>query len=221
LVAFTLSCGGSNQTPRPGAEPDEGQPRTAVKEARDSETINHDAVETEHTDAEVRNFVAAMVNNATAEVELGGLAAERGSDAEVKQFGRDMARDHARSGADLKQIADRLTIALPAQLDDKHRAITERLVTLRGSSFDREYMSAMVDAHQHVLSSLEEQGAMRRGKTGGGGRVEGAKPAASTDTATNGEQVLSEWAARTLPVVQAHLERAREIDERVNGAGRR
>src|SRR5580700_4077267 len=69
-----------------------------------------------------RKFVRAAAQGGMAEVELGKLAAEKGSSDEVKKFGRRMADDHSKAGNQLKQIASEKGIAVPQQLSAKDRA---------------------------------------------------------------------------------------------------
>jgi len=219
-IGLTLACGGTDNTMNGHSTdgPSTDQARTAVKDAQANETTTRSGTDTAHTDAEVQHFVMTMAADGAAEVELGRLAAARGVDKEVKQFGADMARDHERAGEDLKQIAGQLNIAVPAQIDDEHRALISRLSTLNGKAFDRAYMDAMVNGHQEVLALLESHGGGRTTMTGGGGQSENTRPAATSGTAEQGQQVVAEWAAKTAPIVQAHLKRAHEVQDRLSGS---
>src|SRR5215213_7448016 len=112
-IGLTVACGGSD-TARGGSSDEPAW--TAVQEARDRETTTRSGADAEHTDAEVRTFVMSMATDGAAEVQLGRLASERGADQEVKQFGADMARDHASAGEELKQLAGQLDISIPSEL---------------------------------------------------------------------------------------------------------
>ena len=50
------------------------------------------------------------------EVELGQLAAQRASDPQVKQFAQRMVTDHGKANDELKQIAARKNVQLPADI---------------------------------------------------------------------------------------------------------
>jgi putative membrane protein len=216
-IGLTVACGGSdNSIPNNRASTDPA--RVAVKEAAERETTTRSGTDTAHSNAEVSDFVMKMAADGAAEVELGRLAAQRGVDKEVKRFGEDMANEHVRAGEDLKQIAGQLDIAITAQPDDEHRALIERLSKLSGKAFDNAYMDAMVNGHQEVLAALEQHGGERMRMTGGGGQTQSEQPTATSGTAARGQQVVSEWAAKTLPVVQAHLTRAQQVHERLAGA---
>ena len=104
-----------------------------------------------------RAFVEKMGQANIAEVKLGQLAAERASNAQVKQFAGRMVNDHQKANGELKQIASKMAVQLPADLDAKHQELYDRLSKLKGPEFDREYMKAMVDGHQEVLRELERQ----------------------------------------------------------------
>jgi len=89
-----------------------------------------------------------------AEVQLGMLASERGTNPDVKAFGRMMVKDHSQANKELAQTAAQLKVQPPKELDAKHRDLANRLSKLQGGEFDREYMTAMVQGHEEVLKQL-------------------------------------------------------------------
>jgi putative membrane protein len=155
--------------------------------------------------AEAHSFVEKMARVNAAEVQLGELAAQRGTNPEVKQFGRRMAAEHQKANAELKQVAAKMNVTPPAEPDDTHRDLHERLSKLKGAEFDREFMNAMVEGHEEAVRDLQRQadasargGDRTVGTTGQAGQADPAAPA-------------KQWAAKTLPDVQKHLEQARQI----------
>jgi putative membrane protein len=144
------------------------------------------------TRSDAQGFVNDMANAGLAEVQLGKLATERASDADVKAFGQMMVMDHSKANDELKQIASQVNIQLPPQTDQKHQAVSDKLSKLKGAEFDREYMNAMVEGHQEVLGKLRA-------------RVGAAQPS----------DALTQWATKAIPTVQMHLERATELQQRV------
>jgi putative membrane protein len=168
-----------------------------------------------------RNFVADLMNANNAEVELGKLASERAAASDVKQFGQMMIQDHTKAGDELKQIAMLHNIEMPgAALDDKHRDLMDKLSKLQGREFDREYMKAMVDGHEDVIDKLQSRvDEVNRGRvaTGKEERDVNVKPEASNDPITAS---LNEWAANALPVVKGHRDRAKAINDRLDGSQR-
>jgi putative membrane protein len=154
-----------------------------------------------YTRLDSREFVKRMAVAGKAEVELGKLASERAIDPDVKAFAQMMVRDHSRADDELGKIAKSLDIQMPTQLDPMHRELVDRLSKLKGAEFDREYMSAMVKGHEDVAGLLRSYTSATR-PIGTSGRA-------------RGEQALMEWAMKTMPVVERHFERARQIQQKL------
>jgi putative membrane protein len=147
-----------------------------------------------------RAFVEKIAQANFAEARLGQLAAERASSPQVKQFGQRMTTDHQKANAELKQIASKMAVQLPTELDAKHKQLHDRLSKLKGAEFDKEYMQAMVDGHQEVLTELERQ-------AGSGERSVGTSGSADQTHAS-----VTDYAKKMLPDVQKHLEQAKQIN---------
>jgi putative membrane protein len=161
---------------------------------------------------EPREFINTMAIAGMAEVQLGKIAAERGHDPDVKAFGQMMVTDHTKADEQLKQVASQAGVQLPTQLDEKHQELADRLMKLQGDAFDREYMKAMVEGHDDVHEQLLRQA----GWTGRSTRNDSSVPSAvGTSGSTSGDSGVRQWAMKALPVVQQHLQRAREIREKV------
>jgi putative membrane protein len=138
-----------------------------------------------------QKFVMEAAMGGMAEVELGRLAAERGSSDSVKQFGQRMVDDHSRANSELMQLTAARGMTVPATLDAKHQALMAKMSQLSGAAFDRAYAKEMVKDHQKDVSLFQKQ----------------ATRAADSD--------LRAFAARTLPTLEEHLRMAREM----NGQG--
>lgn len=154
--------------------------------------------------AEAHSFVEKMARVNAAEVKLGELAAQRATHPEVKQFGRRMAAEHQKANAELKQVAAKMNVTPPAEPDEEHKDLHERLSKMKGPEFDREFMSAMVAGHEEAVRDLERQA---DASARAGDRTVGTTGQAGPDPAAPAKQ----WAAKTLPDVQKHLEQARQI----------
>jgi putative membrane protein len=199
----------------------------ACNSDRRASTADTPAVGTSGRDTDVsrgdRDFVNDLTIANMAEIELGRMAAEKAANAEVKRFGQMMADDHTAAGAKLKPIATQHNIAMPSALDEKHQDLRDRLAKLSGAEFDREYMKAMVGGHEDVAEKLEsridkERLAEYKAKyaTEGGRKtteeikVDAVLPEKSDDRVTMG---INQWAADSYPVVWAHLQKAKALDE--------
>ena len=101
----------------------------------------------------------AFMNDAApggmAEVELGKLAAAKAQNAEVKIFGQKMVEDHSKANEELKQLAAQKKVTLPPDVMPKHKEIMDKLSKLSGADFDKEYVKAMVEAHEKDVAAFE------------------------------------------------------------------
>jgi putative membrane protein len=121
------------------------------------------------------------------EVELGKLASQKASNADVKAFANRMVEDHGKSNAELARIAGSNAPKPPA---DK-LAPPAALATASGADFDRAYMAEMVMAHQNTVTLFEKQS--REGQ----------------------DEALKRFATEKLPTVRDHLEKARALQAKV------
>lgn len=158
-----------------------------------------------------KDFVNDLTIANMAEVELGKMAIERSTNAEVKKFGQTMVDDHTAAGDKLKAVASQHNIPVPTALDDKHIELRDKLAKLQGADFDREYSSAMVDGHEAVLDKLGsrvDKADLAKWKTE---RVHAATilPEKSDNPVT---MSINQWAADAYPTVQAHFEAAKALD---------
>jgi putative membrane protein len=169
---------------------------------------------------ETKTFVDDMTVAGLAEVQLGQMAAKQAQNADVKAFGQMMVKDHTQANKELSQIASRMKITPPTELDQKHKDLADKLSKLNGAEFDREYMSAMVSGHEEVASKLSSRAGSGKSSTqaGNAGKPPSPTPSESSLPGTVGtsggaadEQAVDKWAAKTLPVVRKHLDRAKEL----------
>ncbi|MGI9086200.1 MAG: DUF4142 domain-containing protein [Chthoniobacterales bacterium] len=138
----------------------------------------------------------AFMNDAApgglAEVELGRLAAERATSPQVKQFAQQMIEDHSMAGKKLEQLAQLKKVELPPGILPQAKQTKEKLSKLSGENFDREYVQAMVQAHEKDVAGFE----------------------AVSKNATDAD--VKAFAAATLPTLQHHLEMIRALAQSMN-----
>jgi len=169
------------------------------------------------------DFVHDVAIANTAEIELGKMAVERGSNPDVKKFGQMMIDDHTKAATTLRAVASQHNIPAPEQLDEKHRELRDKLAALKGADFDREYLSAMVDGHETVLDKLASRTdkdelanwKARRPNpaTGKKEKVEVHSVTVVPEKSDNPVTMsINQWAADAYPVVYAHLEAAKDAN---------
>jgi putative membrane protein len=142
-------------------------------------------------------FVKEALAGGLAEVELGKLAGEKSSNAEVKKFGERMVQDHSKAGDELKALAMMKQIAVPSDLNAKDKALRDRLSRLSGAAFDRAYMQAMVSDHVNDVRAFKQE----------------ANAGKDAD--------VKAFAAKTLPTLEDHLTMARNTVKEVAGVSPR
>lgn len=203
-VALMAGCNSSNRTSNTIADREAGTTGTAGAGVSSSD----------------KNFVSDQLADGMAEIELAKVAKDHAASADVKQFAQMMIDDHTKAGDQLKQIATSNSIPVDTNIDNKHKDLMDKLSKLNGADFDKEYMSAMVDDHQDAVSDLRSRVNENRSATD---RLTGKNPesAAAVKPEQSDNRVtmsINEWAANTLPTVERHLDRAKEIKDNVDHA---
>lgn len=136
------------------------------------------------------DFMKKAAQGGMAEVELGKLAAQKGQNAEVKSYGQMMVADHGKANTELKALAAKKNVTLPADLGS-HATVHEKLKTMSGAEFDKTYVDAMVDDHETTVSEFQKQ----------------ADSSADAD--------VKAFAAKALPTLKAHLEKIKAIQAKM------
>jgi putative membrane protein len=149
------------------------------------------APRTESQPAE-RKFVMDAANGNLAEIRAAQLAKQRASNAEVRDFAQTMINDHTRANDELAQIAQRMGVTPPKDIDPFHRAAAAGMSNLSGMEFDVAYVKGQLGDHALMLDILETQ--EKSGK----------------------DPELSRYAARIRPAVASHYEQARQLDDRMS-----
>lgn len=140
---------------------------------------------------DVNGFMTEAAKGGMAEVELGKVAVSKAQNAEVKQFAQQMVADHTKANNELKQVAEKKSVVLPADLDAMHKSMKDKLTNLSGAEFDKEYMRGQVEDHEKMVALFESQAS--------GGTDAEAKALAT----------------KTLPNLKMHLDMARKIQAKL------
>jgi putative membrane protein len=104
-----------------------------------------------------KTFVMKAAQGGMTEVQLGQIAADKGSSPDVKDFGSKMVTDHGKANDELKSIATSKGLTIPDKLDAKHQAMVDKMNGMSGDAFDKAYVKAMVMDHKkdNVLFATE------------------------------------------------------------------
>jgi len=142
-----------------------------------------------------RTFVMNAAKGGLAEVELGRLAADKGSSDDVKKFGQRMVTDHSKANDELKSLAQQKNITLPTAIDAKDKALHDRLAKLSGAAFDRAYMQHMLADHRKDVNEFKHESTMGK------------------------DPDVKAWASKTLPTLEDHLKLAQDTNKAVGTSG--
>jgi putative membrane protein len=140
-----------------------------------------------------QDFIAKAAKGNRAEVTLGKLVADKTKDPNVRQFAQMMVKDHSAAQNDLQQLAQSKNITLPEGLPDDATALQSKLSSATGKALDKDYMDSMVDDHKKDVSEFQDA----------------SQNAKDPD--------VKQFAAKTLPTLQKHLEKAQQIDSKMGG----
>ncbi|MCA6120320.1 DUF4142 domain-containing protein [Bradyrhizobium sp. WSM 1704] len=135
------------------------------------------------------DFIKEAAMSDMLEIEAAKIAQQKGNATE-KKFAEQMTTDHTKTSSELKQmVSGEMSSALPTRLDDSSEKKLERLRNAKPDSFASEYDPMQVSAHKDAVSLFE-----RYAKGGD-------------------HPKLKDWAGKTLPALQHHLEMAQEMDK--------
>jgi putative membrane protein len=140
-----------------------------------------------------QSFVADAAKGNREEVVLGKMVAAKTKDPNVRGFAQMMVKDHTAALNDLQQVAQTKNITLPEGLPDDATALQSKLSSENGKTFDKDYMDAMVDDHKKDVSEFQDA------------------------TQNVKDPDVKQWATKTLPTLQKHLDKAQQIDAKLGG----
>ena len=125
------------------------------------------------------------------EVDAGKLALEKSQNDEVKKFAQMMVDDHGKALNDVQALATSKSVSLPTEPDTKHKTAMAKLKAAKGSTFDTQYMKRAGLADHEATDRLLKMTSLH------------AKDAD-----------LKALAGKMLPVVEGHLQHARETSKK-------
>lgn len=136
------------------------------------------------------NFWTNAAQGGLAEVEMSKLAAAKATNAEVKKFAQMMVSDHTKASSELKTLAEKKKVVLPTDLKSGDKSTLEDLKKLSGPEFDKEYVKAMVEAHETDVDLFE-------------------------DNTDNSDADIKAFTTKTLPTLKKHLEMIKNIQSKM------
>ena len=185
-------------------------------------------------------FLSKAMESNTFEVRLAEMAVNKTQNNRVKEFAQMIIRDHTQAIDQMKKLRDARmadSVSSKGQVDTKttkntpdvqltpeHQRTLDRLASLSGADFDREFMDVMVRDHRQDIRDLEAQSRAHgnvissnpQKSTGTGQATTRNKPAAAdpknySHSELNRDLDTAEFAASMLPMLRQHLDQAEAI----------
>ena len=137
------------------------------------------------------DFVKEAANSDMLEIAAAKIAQEKGNP-EEKKFAEQMITDHSKTSSDLKSMttSGEVKAEIPSTMDSAYEKKLDKLRDTKPADFSSEYDPMQVSAHKDAVSLFQ-----RYSKSGDNPQ-------------------LKDWAGKTLPTLQHHLEMAEALDKK-------
>jgi len=137
-----------------------------------------------------QDFIKEAAMSDMLEIESSKIAQQKGN-ADEKKFADQMITDHTKTSSELKGLVSGgdVKAELPTQLDSSSQGKLDKLRNAKPEDFPGQYDPMQVSAHKDAVSLFE-----RYAKGGDNAR-------------------LKDWAGKTLPALQHHLQMAQDMDK--------
>jgi putative membrane protein len=136
-----------------------------------------------------QDFVTEAAQSDMFEIQSSQLAQQKSDNAQVKSFAQQMVTDHTKTTDELKPLAQQANVTPPTQMSSSQQSMLDKLKSLNGGDFSKQYVDDQVSGHKDAVSLFE-----RYGKGGDNGP-------------------LKSWATQTLPTLQHHLDMANQLNK--------
>ncbi|MCC5928904.1 MAG: DUF4142 domain-containing protein [Cyclobacteriaceae bacterium] len=130
---------------------------------------------------------AAAIN--MEKISLGQLAQQKGTNDHVKELGKTMETEHAKSHVELNALAKSKNVTLPAAQTQDSKDAHKKLNEKSGNDFGKAYSDMMVSTHKDAIKQYEK---------------------AASDSK---DPDIRNWAQKSLPLLRTHLEHAEKCKE--------
>ena len=136
-------------------------------------------------------FVTKAGEGGFMEVAMGKLAQSNGGSNDVKEYGKMLETDHANANNKLKEIAAAEKISMPVAATKEQTMHMNEMQLKTGADFDKTFIPMMIEDHEKDINEFKK---------------------AATD---NSNAKVKDFAAKTLPTLKKHLDRAKMIKSKM------
>ncbi len=132
-------------------------------------------------------FLQHAAADGLAEAQMGQMALDKSSDAQVRQLAQRIVDDHSKTSDQLKALARNKQVTLPTTVTSDTQKETRHLQAKNGSAFDQAWAKAMAKDHQAAVKLFTQE---------------------STQTK---DPDLRQFVQATLPTLHTHLQLAQKL----------
>lgn len=157
--------------------------------AEDANEAKFDSIDSKEDDSE---FLVDQAEINLAEIELGKLAQTKGTNPEVKKFGKMMVDDHTKAASEVSALAKTKNFTLPTTLTEEGQEEYNKLNEKSGVDFDKKFADMMIDGHEKAINKLKKA----------------SEDAKDPDVKT--------WASNNIAGLTAHLEHAKMLKQNLD-----
>lgn len=133
------------------------------------------------------SFMQHAAGASMAEVQMGKLAVDKSTNADVKQTAQRIVDDHTKADDQLKTLAASKHVSLPTDPPTDTQKEVTRLQKLDGSAFDTAWSKDMVKDHQQAIKLFTKESSSAKDKD------------------------VGQFASSTLPTLKTHLQMAQHL----------
>ncbi len=137
------------------------------------------------------NFAQEAASGGMMEVQLGNIAQKNSNNKSVQDYGKMLVDDHTSANNNLKDIASKKNINLPTTVTSDQQDKIDKLSKETGTQFDKDFISMAVDDHQNDIDKFKK----------------------AEENIQDAD--LKDFIAKTLPTLQKHLDKAKEIKNKM------
>ena len=150
------------------------------------------------TKVDTATFIKTVPGANAFEIESSKLALSKASSDDVKAFAQMMVDDHTKAGEDFKAALEKVQITSATKpsgepMDAKQQAMMDELKAADGDAFEAKYIAMQTDAHKQAVALF------------------------SAYANSGDDPALKEFAKATLPTLQMHEKKVKELSAKHQG----
>lgn len=157
-----------------------------------AEDVNEVTFEEDNAKEDDSQYLVDAAETDLKEIEIGKLAQQKGVDADVKAYGKMLVDDHTKSFNEVKALAGKKQITLPATITEDGQDDYNKLNEKTGLDFDKKFAEMMVDGHEKNIDKAQK-----------------------ASEKANDEEIRM-WAANKLTALTKHRDHAKTLKTKVD-----